>query len=52
MKNPINDILVEDMQINARLNATKKLYDAVKSKDYLTKLVGTIGVDPLFKKAG
>ncbi|SHI39090.1 hypothetical protein [Algibacter luteus] len=51
MKNPINDILVEDMQINARLNATKKLYDAVKSKDYLTKLVGTIGVDPLFKKA-
>ena len=51
MKNPNNDILVDDMQINARLNATKELYDAVKSKDYLTKLVGTIGVDPLFKKA-
>jgi hypothetical protein len=51
MKNPHNDILVDDMQIKARLDATKKLYDAVKSPKYLKQLVGTIGVDPLFKKA-
>ena len=50
MKNPHNDILVDDMNIKARLDTTKKLYNDVKSPDYLKRLVGTIGVDPLFKK--
>ncbi|GAA4963090.1 hypothetical protein [Algibacter aquimarinus] len=50
IKNPHNDILVEDMQIKARLNTTKKLYDDVKSSHYLNRLVGTIGADPLYKK--
>ena len=49
MKNPHNDILVDDLQIKARLDTTKKLYDDVKSPDYLNRLVGTIGVDPLYK---
>jgi len=50
MKNPHNDILVDDMNIKARLDTTKKLYNDVKSPDYLKRLVGTIGVDPLYKK--
>lgn len=45
-----NDILVEDMQLNERLKTTKALCDNVKSPDYLNQLVGTIGVDPLYKK--
>jgi hypothetical protein len=50
INNPYNDILVDDMQLNARLDATKKLCNDVKSPDYLNRLVGTIGVDPLYKK--
>lgn len=45
-----NDILVEDMQLKARLETTKALCDNVKSADYINRLVGTIGVDPLYKK--
>ncbi|WP_299105700.1 hypothetical protein [uncultured Winogradskyella sp.] len=45
-----NDILVEDMQLKARLATTKTLCDNVKSADYINRLVGTIGVDPLYKK--
>ena len=49
-KNPNNDILVDDLEINARLETTKELYDNVNSPEYLNRLVGTIGVDPLYKK--
>jgi len=48
--NPYNAILVVDLQINERLETTKKLYQEVKSPDYLNRLVGTIGADPLYKK--
>ncbi|WP_396602955.1 hypothetical protein [Algibacter sp. R77976] len=50
INNPYNDILVDDLQINKRLETTKKLYNDVKSPDYINHLVGTIGLDPLYKK--
>ncbi|MFI1773011.1 hypothetical protein [Thalassobellus citreus] len=50
IEDPHNDVLVEEMNINKRLDATNKLYNNAKSPDYLNRLVGTIGVDPLFKK--
>ena len=50
IKEPNNDILVEELQLNSRLDATKKLYNSVKSSDYVNRLVGTIGTDPLYKR--
>jgi hypothetical protein len=50
MKNPYNDILIEDMKIKERLATTKKSFNNVSSDIYLKQLVGTIGVDPLYKK--
>ena len=50
IKSPHNDILVEELQLNTRLENTKKLYNEAKSQEYLNKLVGTIGRDPLYKK--
>ena len=50
INNPYNDILVDDLQINKRLETTKKLYNDVKSPEYINHLVGTIGLDPLYKK--
>lgn len=50
INNPNNAVLVEEMQLEKRLENTKKLYHKVKSPDYLKQLVGTIGADPLFKK--
>ena len=38
IKSPHNDILVDELQLNTRLENTKKLYNDVKSPDYLNKL--------------
>ncbi len=50
MANEINSVLVEEMNINDRLEKAKACLAHVESKQYLKELVGTIGVDPLFKK--
>ncbi len=42
--------LVEKMDINKRISVAKKRMDYVKSNQYLQDLVGTFGLDPLFKK--
>jgi hypothetical protein len=44
-----NAILVEEMNIVERLENAKANLKHVESKQYLKELVGTIGVDPLFK---
>ena len=49
MKNPNNDILVSEMNIEDRLHAAKEHYSNVISEDYLKELVGTIGADPLYR---
>lgn len=50
MKNPNNDILVSEMDIEDRLHAAKEHYSHVKSEGYLKELEGTIGADPLYRK--
>ncbi|WP_136480357.1 hypothetical protein [Cognatitamlana onchidii] len=50
ISNPSNRILIEDLKINERLESVKKLFSEANSEDYLDKLVGTIGADPLFRK--
>lgn len=50
IKDSKNELLVDEMELNSRLDATKKLCETVKSSDYIDRLVGTIGVDPLYKK--
>ena len=50
INNPNNSELVEEMHIEKRLKTVKSLYEDVKSSKYLTRLIGTIGADPLFKK--
>ncbi|WP_044625289.1 hypothetical protein [Neotamlana nanhaiensis] len=45
-----NAHLVEDMNINERLNKTKALYKNAQTEAYLDSLIGTIGADPLYKK--
>ncbi len=42
--------LVEKMDINHRVSVAKKRMEYVKSNQYLQDLVGTFGLDPLFKK--
>ncbi len=49
--NSDNSNLVSEMNIKDRLVSVKKLYNKVKSKTYLDSLIGTIGADPLYKKA-
>jgi len=49
--NPQNEILVAEMKIKQKLEALKVAYENVKSNSYLESLVGTIGADPLFRKA-
>jgi phosphoenolpyruvate carboxykinase (diphosphate) len=46
---PENAELVESMQIAKRLEKAKSILNHVKTDAYLAELVGTIGVDPLFK---
>jgi len=48
--NPENTDLVVEMDINGRIEKAKKQLEEVSSKAYLTKLTGTIGLDPLFRK--
>lgn len=47
--NAENATLVEEMNIEERLANAKANLKHVESKQYLKELVGTIGVDPLFK---
>ncbi|WP_321373796.1 hypothetical protein [uncultured Draconibacterium sp.] len=48
--NPNNAALVSEMDVDSRLQQAKDRLKYVESKQYLKELVGTIGVDPLFKK--
>ena len=48
--NPFNIFLVEEMDINNRLEKLKLEYKKVNSNDYLKSLMGTIGTDPLYRK--
>lgn len=48
--NPNNDVLVSEMKIKNRLASVKQLYKDTKSENYLNRLTGTIGADPLFRK--
>ena len=48
--NKDNAILVDDMQIDSRIEMAKNCLKRVESKQYLSEIEGTIGADPLFKK--
>ncbi len=48
--NAENATLVEEMDIEGRLKKAEACLAYVDSKQYLKDLVGTIGVDPLFRK--
>ena len=48
---PNNIELVNEMDINKRLDEVKTHYKEVASETYLKSLIGTIGADPLFKKS-
>ena len=50
MKNPDNDLLVEEMNIADRIKKARETLAYTESSKYLNDLVGTIGVDPLFRK--
>ena len=45
-----NALLVEEMNIQQRLDKAEADLKYVQSEEYLKELVGTIGADPLFKK--
>ncbi|MDH3323021.1 MAG: hypothetical protein OEM04_08535, partial [Flavobacteriaceae bacterium] len=45
-----NQLLVVEMDLNARLKKVKNALNEVSSAAYLQSLVGTIGADPLFRK--
>lgn len=50
ISNPANLLLVEELDINNRLQKVRNLFKEASSKEYLASLVGTIGTDPLFRK--
>ncbi len=49
LKNPDNKLLVEEMGIKERLVHAQETLTYIESSKYLKDLVGTIGLDPLFK---
>jgi len=49
MNNTNNVNLLKEMDIEGRISKAKKMYDEVSSKSYIKSLVGTIGLDPLYK---
>ncbi|NQU88061.1 MAG: hypothetical protein HQ541_20120 [Mariniphaga sp.] len=50
LKNEKNKELIADMQIKSLLENARKYLKYIESEQYLDNLVGTIGIDPLFKK--
>ncbi|MGQ1787876.1 MULTISPECIES: hypothetical protein [unclassified Saccharicrinis] len=46
---PENQLLVEEMDINNRINVAKERLGYVKSDDFINNIVGTIGLDPLYR---
>jgi phosphoenolpyruvate carboxykinase (diphosphate) len=48
--NPINQLLIEKMQIKQRLEKAKRRLQYVESQEYTRDLIGTIGADSLFMK--
>ena len=48
MNDPLNEALVEEMQIPSRIEKAKESLNIIDSSKYLDDLVGTIGADPLF----
>lgn len=47
---PVSKPIVEENKLDEKLQHAQNELERVKSKAYLTDLVGTIGADPLFKK--
>jgi len=50
INNPENSVLIEDMNIEERLVKANSSLKHAQSEKYVEELVGTIGLDPLFKK--
>ena len=50
MSNPLNNLSVIEMDLNTRLQNVVKLLAEASSPEYIESLVGTIGVDPLYRK--
>jgi len=50
ISDPLNEELVEELDLNNKLQKVKDLYIEVSSGEYLDSLIGTIGSDPLFRK--
>lgn len=49
INNPENGVLIEDMNINERLAKAQSSLKNVQSDKYINELIGTIGLDPLFR---
>jgi len=45
----VNKVLTDDMKLEDRLDYAQKMYETVKSPEYLKSLIGTIGLSPVFK---
>jgi hypothetical protein len=50
LSNAENKFLVNEMDLNKRLQKVKNMLEDASSADYINSLVGTIGADPLFRK--
>lgn len=50
ISNPLNNVSVIEMDLNTRLQNVVKLLAEASSPEYINTLVGTIGVDPLYRK--
>ena len=50
MQNPDNASLLEEMSIQERIEKAQKNLKEISSDAYLKSLIGTIGIDPLYKK--
>jgi hypothetical protein len=49
-KNPKNEILIAQMQINHRIQKVNERLEYIESEKYIKDITGTIGADFLFKK--
>lgn len=50
MKETDNINLAEEMNIKSKIDKVEKILKEVSSESYIKSLIGTIGLDPLFKK--
>ncbi|MFY0606764.1 MAG: hypothetical protein JXR10_08615 [Cyclobacteriaceae bacterium] len=47
---PMNEDLAKELKITERITLAEKRLGEVKAEDYVSKLIGTIGADPLCRK--